>query len=118
MAGFAVSAARGLAMSLDIPAVGVSNFAAARLGADTGAAVALPAPRDQVYFSSNGDEAKLIDATGAGDALGLPAPDDLVERIARIAAATDATTPPAPLYIRAADAAPAADQPPRILDDA
>ncbi|MCO4826576.1 MULTISPECIES: tRNA (adenosine(37)-N6)-threonylcarbamoyltransferase complex dimerization subunit type 1 TsaB [Lentibacter] len=114
----AVSAARGLAMSLDISAVGVSNFAAARLGADTGAAVALPAPRDQVYFSSNGDEAKLIDSTGAGDALGLPAPDDLVERIARIAAATDATTPPAPLYIRAADAAPAADQPPRILDDA
>ena len=74
----AVSAARGLAMSLDISAVGVSNFAAARLGADTGAAVALPAPRDQVYFSINGDDAKLIDSTGAGDALGLPAPDDLV----------------------------------------
>ncbi|WP_438991139.1 tRNA (adenosine(37)-N6)-threonylcarbamoyltransferase complex dimerization subunit type 1 TsaB [Lentibacter sp.] len=114
----AVSAARGLAMSLEIPAVGVSGFAAARLGVSADTPVALPAPQEQVYFSKVGDEAALIPAAEAGAALGLPAPQELVERIARIAAATEAAPAPAPLYIRAADAAPAADQPPRILDDA
>jgi len=116
----AVSAARGLAMSLGIPAVGVSGFSAARFGSASDTAVALPAPREQVYFSSRGDDAALIAASAAGPALGLPAPEDLVCRIARIAAATEATeaaVPPAPLYIRAADAAPAADQPPRLLEE-
>ncbi|MCV2894060.1 tRNA (adenosine(37)-N6)-threonylcarbamoyltransferase complex dimerization subunit type 1 TsaB [Lentibacter sp. XHP0401] len=114
----AVSAARGLSLSLGIPAIGVSGFTAARFGEDAESPVALPAPREQVYFSSEGDSAKLVATSEAGEALGLPVPEDLVERIARIAASTKSAPPPAPLYIRAADAAPASDQPPRILDDA
>lgn len=44
----AVSAARGLALSLGKPAIGVSGFDIARSGADP-EFVLLPAPRDQVY---------------------------------------------------------------------
>ena len=114
----AVSAARGLAMSLGVPAVGVSNFAAARFGLPDDTPVALPAPREQVYYAAQGDSSELLAASGAGQALGLPAPEELVLRIARIAQATASAPPPAPLYSRAADAAPASDQPPRLLDDA
>jgi hypothetical protein len=48
-----------------------------------------------------------------------PAPGDLAQTIARLAAlAPDDSPAPAPLYVRPADAAPARDAPPRILDDA
>ena len=115
----AVSAARGLALSLNIPAHGVSGFEAARFGHAAARPVALPAPQGQVYLSEAGNEAELVaEAAGAAGALGLPEPEEMVERIARIAAARGDGPPPAPLYIRAADAAPASDAPPRILDDA
>ena len=44
----------------------------------------------------------------------------VAEAIARIARQrfADTTEPPAPLYIRPADAAPSRDEPPVILDDA
>ncbi len=49
----AVSAARGLALALGIPAIGVSNFEIMRdplgLGANPAEIVSLPAPRDQAY---------------------------------------------------------------------
>ena len=50
----------------------------------------------------------------------LPQPVPIAEAIARIAAQRFATEtrPPAPLYIRPADAAPARDLPPVILDEA
>ena len=62
-------------------------------------------------------------STGAGDApkqyrqIGGRAV--IAETIARLAATAPADSPaPAPLYIRPADAAPARDLPPVILDDA
>lgn len=116
----AVSAARGLALGLDIPAVGVSGFdARAHLADDTIPAV--PAPREQVYVQIPGQGTQQIPLTEAeklGPLFTGDAPADLAIAIAQITAkrwqATN--TPPAPLYIRAANAAPSTDVPPKILD--
>lgn len=114
-----VAAARGLALSLDIPAIGISTFDAIRLD-DPQARAAVPAPRDHVYLQAPGTAPVLLPLTEAGAPLVLPpAPDVLAAQIARAAATAPADgPPPAPLYIRAADAAPSRDTPPVILDDA
>lgn len=114
-----VSAARGLAMSLGIPAIGITTFEATALTAPPGHIVAVPAPQDQIYIAPKGDTPRLIPRP-ADTALALP-PDgpSLAINIARLAArATAPFTRPAPLYIRAADAAPPREAPPVILDDA
>ncbi len=117
-----VSAARGLALALDIPAVGVSSFDAIGLGQSDPHLAAVPAPRDQLYIRPPGAAPRLATQLEA-EALGLPlilspAPQDLAARIARAAAAArDTALPPAPLYIRPADAAPPREAPPVILDD-
>ncbi len=116
-----VAAARGLALGLDIPAVGVSGCEA-RAFLAPGAPCAIPAPRDQVYLCDPGDPAALprqIAADQAPEGTRAPAcPEGLAEAIARIAATrrNTQTQPPAPLYLRPADAAPARDAPPVILD--
>ncbi|MBY6137493.1 tRNA (adenosine(37)-N6)-threonylcarbamoyltransferase complex dimerization subunit type 1 TsaB [Leisingera sp. XS_AS12] len=120
----AVSAARGLALGLDIPAVGVNGFEARK--AD-GSLPAVPAPRDQVYAALPGEAPRLMPrqeaedaARGAGLAFAPEAsPPGIAEAIARIASVrfATATEPPAPLYLRAADAAPSSDVAPTLLDD-
>ena len=117
----AVSAARGLA--LDIPAVGVDGFDARE---KPGTVPGVPAPRDQAYVRLPGQQARLIlrsDAEEQAQAHGLTllaeaSPADLAERIAILAAQRyqTVTAPPAPLYLRAADAAPSSDVPPSLLD--
>ena len=118
----AVSAARGLALSLGIPAVGVSGFEAIALNAPEGQTPALPAPRDHLYAKPEGAAPRLLpraEAEALGPLAEVPAPDDFAVAIARIArGAPDGTPPPAPLYLKPADAAPARDVPPKILDDA
>jgi tRNA threonylcarbamoyl adenosine modification protein YeaZ len=118
----AVSAARGLALSLDTPAVGVSGFEAIALNAPEGHLPALPAPRDQLYVKPKGETPQLLpraEAEALGPLAAAPTPDALAVAIARIAqAAPDGTPPPAPLYLKPADAAPARDAPPTILNDA
>ncbi|WP_336246282.1 tRNA (adenosine(37)-N6)-threonylcarbamoyltransferase complex dimerization subunit type 1 TsaB [Octadecabacter algicola] len=47
----AVSAARGLALGLDVPAIGVSGFQSAAYGMDNVIAC-IPAPRDQAYVQA------------------------------------------------------------------
>jgi tRNA threonylcarbamoyladenosine biosynthesis protein TsaB len=123
----AVAAARGLAMGLGIPAVGVSRFEV--LAGRAGAVVVSIADKRGSFFQ----------AFRHGMALGPPAIDlaappevpagvmvidatdlrcDLVG-LARIAARRlDRAEPPAPLYLRAADAMPPSEPPPLILDDA
>ncbi len=149
----AVSAARGLAMSLGIPAIGVSGFEVARTGAET-ELVLLPGPRDNAYAALWSDGSwgnpALVDPSQVGHDL-LP-PDGVVvtgrnadvvakvsphgdggmgyrvhkpkkappaERIAEITGDWISLglefSPPAPLYVRPADAAPASDPPPKIL---
>lgn len=118
----AVSAARGLAFSLGVPAVGVSTFEATLLGKPEGSAALVAAPREQVYVSAAGQDVRLDDAANWQDVAAVympPAPDVLAEAIARVAARAPESAPaPTPLYIKPADAAPASDPPPVILDDA
>lgn len=125
----AVSAARGLAYGLKIPAVGVSNLEAMREGTEGPCAASIDARRNQYYFQSvdaGGTEnsPKLITQDSVPDhegpmigALGLPAKLPVAEAVARIAARRFRHNPdrPAPLYLRPADAAPARDTPPNIL---
>ncbi|SFU01000.1 tRNA (adenosine(37)-N6)-threonylcarbamoyltransferase complex dimerization subunit type 1 TsaB [Sedimentitalea nanhaiensis] len=121
----AVSAARGLALGLEIPAVGVTGCEARRL-LDPAADHAIPAPRDQVYLCTPGDPTAMPRLMPLAEAEGLaqrrlvadPSPQGLAEAIARVAATRWRTTthPPAPLYARAADAAPSRDLPPVLLD--
>ncbi len=118
----AVSAARGLALSLNIPAIGVSGFEVAGHGADAPFRTLVNAPRDQVYCLESGQEVPVLmpraDLVGDGmQALEFSelSADHIALRIARIAALSEKTERPAPLYIRAADAAPPKDPLPQII---
>ena len=135
----AVAAARGLALALHIPAIGVTIFDARAHGLPRPLVVAEDARRGEVYaqhFAPDANEATLLDpasgvpfgpdpVTGSGAAiLGaftggaiLPPRYPLAEAIARVAATRLHTTQPrpAPFYLRAADAAPPSDPPPLIL---
>ncbi|WP_424985951.1 tRNA (adenosine(37)-N6)-threonylcarbamoyltransferase complex dimerization subunit type 1 TsaB [Microbulbifer sp. S227A] len=121
----AVSAARGLALGLGIPAVGV-NGCQARGWLTPNSVVAIPAPRDQVYLCDSTDSCsmpRLMPRAEAENIAGRAltpesSPKRLAEAIAWITAANWQTTitPPAPLYARAADAAPSSDAPPVLLD--
>ncbi|WP_103258421.1 tRNA (adenosine(37)-N6)-threonylcarbamoyltransferase complex dimerization subunit type 1 TsaB [Tabrizicola aquatica] len=125
----AVAAARGLALGLGIPAVGVTRLEALAHGLPRPVMVIEDARRGQVYvqlFTPGGaGPAHLADrvvpacaATGSAAGQGALVPAmPLVEAIARIGA-TRAAMPqprPAPFYLRGADAAPPADPPPVIL---
>ena len=124
-----VAAARGLALGLGIPAVGVTRLEALAHGLPRPVIVIEDAKRGQVYvqlFSPEGPGvAHLADrvvpvcpATGsaAGEAA-LPPAVPLAEAIARIGAIRAETRQPrpAPFYLRGADAAPPSDPPPVIL---
>ena len=149
----AVSAARGLSLSLGIPAIGVNLFEVRALGyfnlpgAHDRVLVCLMGPRDSLYVQLMGPEGALapprqIDPTtdalsdeeqravAVGPACNfikhrLPVDtrqSSSVRSLSRTAliaenilASGDQIARPAPLYVRAADAAPASDPPPVIL---
>ncbi|AQS49512.1 MULTISPECIES: tRNA (adenosine(37)-N6)-threonylcarbamoyltransferase complex dimerization subunit type 1 TsaB [Thioclava] len=140
----AVSAARGLSLSLRAPALGVSITEATQFGSKGPVLAAVAAPRERVYLEGFrmarpvsldlhdldalpegltepgltciGSAAEAV-AQRIGAAV-APAAFSPAEAIARIAAKREvvAGERPAPLYLRAADAAPPSDPPPRILD--
>jgi len=140
-----VSAARGLALSLGVPAIGVSTLEAQAFGTSGVVLSTLTAPRDQIYIQrfdgapSTPPELAGLDALPDALSGGAPicigahanavaaryagtpghAAFPLPEAIARIAALRigQDNPPPSPLYIRAADAAPSRDAPPVILPD-
>jgi len=134
-----VSAARGLALGLGCPAVGVNRFEALAQGADAEAgatlAICLAAPRPQAYLQTfDGGaataEPRLVlqselaaqvdtDARWLGDGVpgapaeaGVPNPAALLAR----AAAASSGAAPRPLYIRAPDAALPREAPPPLID--
>ena len=129
-----VACARGLALGLGIPAIGVTRLEALAYGLPHPVTVIEDARRDEVYVQSFGlsdvslSTARLAPAldpgplqtyrTGSG-ATGttLAAAMPLAEAIARIAATKLTTTQPrpAPFYLRGADAALPTDTPPVIL---
>lgn len=132
-----VSAARGLALALGIPAVGVNTLEALALDQPRPLRVLLDARRGEVYTQlfHGDDEAPPemavmadIDVNGCHVTGTAVSPDDtgycapvqpLAVAIARIGAAralmSDAPRP-APLYLRGADAAPPSDPPPTTID--
>jgi tRNA threonylcarbamoyl adenosine modification protein YeaZ len=126
----AVAAARGLALGLGIPAVGVTRLEALAHALPRPVTVVEDARRGEVYlqrFDADGPgPARLGTAGGdldgpvtgsAAGPLGLAPAMPLVEALARIGAArASAPQPrPAPFYLRGADAAPPSDPPPVIL---
>ena len=129
----AVAAARGLALGLGIPAVGVTRLEALAFGLPRPVTVIEDARRGEVYVqrldAAAPRLATLADAEAeggpfTGSAAGMTggaviaARWPLAEAIARAGAAllAEGTQPrPAPFYLRSADAAPPADPPPLIL---
>ena len=116
-----VSAARGLALGLGIPAIGVTRFDVIKaMNGETGIP-SIAAPQNKVYVEETSGAPRLIERSEAED-LGQPLwfdpegfnPAPLIAKIAarRI---NDPHPRPAPLYIKSADAAPARDAPPRIV---
>jgi tRNA threonylcarbamoyl adenosine modification protein YeaZ len=126
-----VAAARGLALGLGIPAVGVTRFQALALGHAGPLTVVEDARRGEVYAVRLPGGVPAVMAAGQAAALGgpflgsaagqMPGPElaarvPLAEAVARVAAALPPGQPrPAPFYLRAADAAPPSDPPPVIL---
>lgn len=124
-----ISAARGLALGLNIPAVGVSAFDALRFGHEGPCGCAIDARRNQIYLQTFGEdgyaaEPVLADASnvpshsgpliGQGGIAPRHPREIAISHLARVRYSQD-TTRPAPLYLRPADAAPARDAPPKIL---
>ncbi|MEX0337787.1 MAG: tRNA (adenosine(37)-N6)-threonylcarbamoyltransferase complex dimerization subunit type 1 TsaB [Arenibacterium sp.] len=139
-----VSAARGLALGLGIPAVGVSVLEALAFGQEGPILASVAAGRDRLYLQRFAEGAnKGPELVGLDDVKDWAVPamtcigdreDEIAAKlgvqsrlaalnpacaIARIAASRwqDKPDAPAPLYIRAADAAPSRDLPPKILDE-
>lgn len=115
----AVAMARGLALGLAVPALGVTGFQARAMGiSEPDYWVTIPAPRDQIYVQRSGQAAQVIERADF-DAAGAPVFDltDLTPAalVLAIAHATGDGPRPAPFYLRAADALPSSDPPPVIL---
>lgn len=129
-----ISAARGLALSLGIPAIGISRMEAIAFGTRGTKTALIGAPRQQTYHQSfeNGivtgsiglsHIANMSDASPISDApLDLPnvqlvSSETLLRNMACLAGIRIAqdNPRPAPLYVRAPDAAVSTDPPPGIV---
>ncbi|QIE41416.1 tRNA (adenosine(37)-N6)-threonylcarbamoyltransferase complex dimerization subunit type 1 TsaB [Rhodobacteraceae bacterium SC52] len=138
-----VSAARGLSLSLERPAIGVSSLEAQAAGALRPCIASVAGRRGAVFaqlLGQDGDEPpRLMDhetLNAAGFAAALPAIGDGAEIVAGVTGGAilpstpmaigiaqvalsrrhQETSRPTPLYLRAADAAPARDRPPPRLE--
>ena len=134
-----VAAARGLALSLKVPAIGVSAFDAlahglarpllasvdarrglayvARMGSDEVPVLCSPGdlPSDWAGLPIVGHDAAAFAAAQGGRMIGAAAsPAEAIAREARARRGVEQPRP-APMYLRAADAAPSSDPPPVIL---
>ena len=139
-----VAAARGLSMSLGIPAVGVSLLEALAFGTKGALVACLDARRDHVYIQVFRDGVPISEPslTGLSDVPDIavppeavavgPAAGDVAARLGLIevpmvrspaiaiagaaeAGRADPGSPPVPLYIRPPDAAPPRDPAPAVL---
>lgn len=116
-----VSAARGLALGLGVPAIGVNRFDVIEHAFGSEGLPCVQAPQDRLYLRQGHEPPYLTERSLAED-LGAPLlfePEGFnpARHIAMIAASRIGTEQPrpAPLYIKAADAAPARDAPPVII---
>lgn len=120
----AVSTARGLALGLGIPAIGVDSFDAVAETADQTGVACIPAPRGRGYLRDPQTGTPYlatedaIQDTAQDPALLTPSADLIGIGVAHVAARRPPDGRPAPLYVKPADAAPSRDEPPVLLDDA
>ncbi|MCA3437285.1 MAG: tRNA (adenosine(37)-N6)-threonylcarbamoyltransferase complex dimerization subunit type 1 TsaB [Rhodobacter sp.] len=132
-----VAAARGLALGLGIPAIGISGFEALAAGLPDDVVTLLDARRGALWLAGRGIDPQLVEPPDLPDEIrGRPLvgyraedlalhtggavyrqPVPMAVAIARLAAARLGTPHPrpAPVYLRAADAALPAEPPPVIL---
>ncbi|NKX43344.1 tRNA (adenosine(37)-N6)-threonylcarbamoyltransferase complex dimerization subunit type 1 TsaB [Roseicyclus persicicus] len=137
-----VAAARGLALALGVPAVGVTRLEAMALDQPRPLLACVAAPRDQLYLQrfgagvARGPEMAALDRLDGWALTGLTVTGDRADEVAaRLGAAVTEEAPravaiarhaatrwrdpalprPAPLYLRPADAAPSSAVPPAIL---
>lgn len=116
-----VAAARGLALGLGIPAIGVNGFEAAACGLPRPVRIAIPAPRNMVYCQTIGadraDPPVMVPLSDVGDPTWPGTAEAALIAIARIAAQRSASPQPrpAPLYVRPPDAAPSRAAAPVVL---
>ena len=132
-----VAAARGLALGLGIPAIGVTGFEALATGLPDDAVTLLDARRGALWVAGQGIDPQLVDLPDIPDQINgrplvghraaevalqtggplLEQPLPVAVAIARIAAQRLGRPQPrpSPLYLRAADAALPSDPPPVIL---
>ena len=102
-----------MALSLGVAAVGVSVFEALAFGTKGGVTIARDARRGMV-FSQTFEDGAAVSEPAMSEGTADDAAIDPV-KIAFCAAGKDGGTPPAPLYLRSADAALPSDPPPTIL---
>ena len=112
-----LGAARGLALGLGKPAIGVNGFDARAFRELLPYTATIPAPRDQSYVQVFTAQGASAPEQTDGPAGAQKTAAELIAAIARIAASRlqTETERPAPLYIRSADAAPPRDPAPTIL---
>ena len=116
----AVSAARGLALGLEIPAIGISSFEATLLGCGNEHLALLPANKGFYYVGSGPKNARFL----SEDELDFDStryvlkatPEIQLKNIALLTLKKETDfSRPTPCYIKPADAAPSSNKVPNLL---
>ena len=116
----AVSAARGLALGLKIPAIGISSFEATLMGCGDKDLALLPANKGFYYVGSGPKNAKFISEDEI-DAESIryvrkATPEVQLKNIALLTLEKEADfSRPVPCYIKPADASPSSNKLPNLL---
>ena len=116
----AVSAARGLALGLEIPAIGISSFEATLLGYGDEELALLPANEGFYYVGSGPKNAKFLSEdeidSDSTRYVHEATPEIQLQNIALLTLKKEADfSRPTPCYIKPADAAPSSNKVPNLL---
>ena len=116
----AVSAARGLALGLEIPAIGISSFEATLLGYGDEELALLPANEGFYYVGSGPKNAKFLSEdeidSDSNRYVHKATPEIQLKNIALLTLKKETDfSRPTPCYIKSADAAPSSNKVPNLL---
>ena len=116
----AVSAARGLALGLEIPAIGISSFEATLLGYVDEELALLPANKGFYYVGSGPKNAKFLSEdeidSDSTRYVHKATPEIQLKNIALLTLKKEADfSRPTPCYIKPAEAAPSSNKAPNLL---
>ena len=116
----AVSAARGLALGLEIPAIGISSFEATLMGCGNEELALLPANEGFYYVGSGPKNAKFLSEdeidSDSTRYVHKATPEIQLKNIALLTLKKETDfSRPTPCYIKPADAAPSSNKVPNLL---